>query len=94
MRPTAVDEQLAKVVVRFGRAVHGRQVGERPLILVHFDEDRRRVVAVQRLVGLQVDGLLDRLHRLLELALPREAEAEVVERAGVLRVRRDGLLVE
>ena len=55
-------------------------MGERPLVLPHFDEHRGRVVAVERLVGLQLNRLLDGLHRLFELALPSEAEAEVVDR--------------
>ena len=83
---SAIHEQLAEVEVRFGRIVHGRQVGQRPLILTHFYEHRGRVVAVQRLIWLQVNRLFENLQRRLQFAFARQAQTEVVQRGRVLRI--------
>ena len=72
-RAATLDEQLSEVIVGIGCTVYGRQVSQSSLILSHFHEYRRRVVAEQRLIGLKHDGLLDDLHRLVHLPLPSQA---------------------
>src|SRR5262245_57743232 len=74
--------------------MHGSEMAKRPLVLPQLHEHCRGVVSIERLLWLQDHGPLEHWNGDVELALPCQADAEIVKRAGMLGIRRNSPLIE
>jgi hypothetical protein len=88
------NQQLSHVVLRFRLTVDCGEVGHRTLVLPHFDEDGRRIIAVKGLIRLHADCMLQNGQRLVKLPFTGQAQTKVVQRRGLSRIRGHRLLVE